>query len=86
VHYNGTIVKYVATVISFLLMWFFVTFLCIFLVTTFFPAGVRVSGTTISSDGSIYLSMILGVLAGAHSARATLNPKRNEDAGSNTPK
>lgn len=68
--------KYVAAVLSFVLMWFFVGFLCTFVMTMLFPAGgPAVGGITISTDWRTWPGTILGFLAGVHSAKAALNPK-----------
>ena len=74
--------KYVAALLSFLLMCFFVGFICVFLLATLYPAGLRLGSITLSRDGNIYLSVMLGIVAGLHSAKAALNPKPKKSKGS----
>jgi hypothetical protein len=79
--------KYVAAVLSFVLMWFFVGFICTIVIAMLFPAGGPVvGGITISPDWRTWPGTILGVLAGIHSAKAALNPKpKKNKGGGNTP-
>ncbi|MDQ3812455.1 MAG: hypothetical protein M3347_00730, partial [Armatimonadota bacterium] len=68
--------RYIAAVLSFLLMWFFVGILCSIVMGLLFPGGGLIAGgIIISPDWRTWPGFILGVLAGIHSAKAALNPK-----------
>jgi len=72
--------KYIAAVLSFLLIWFLVGFLCTLAMAMLFPAGGQVvGGITFSTDWRTWPGTILGILAGLNSAKAALNPKPKKE-------